>query len=469
MIPPFAFRLVTAAVLALSHPAQEKPEDRLAKLIHDGTAMEDLAYLSDEIGARLTGSVACDKAQQWAMAKMKEYGAENVHREAYSFPSRWERGTEDRLTLLTQSGKEIGVHAMAWNPATKGAITADAMLLEGRVDELLKRVDDYKGKIVVLGAVRRPADGSDPDKLIHELNKKLGMLAVGLLAASGDESGKFIMYGSPYDWYLNDYFGGWPRLPFGFLTSEDFSLLKRLLTKGDKVRLRLNLGGKITKAPVEEHNVIGEIRGSGKPDEVVIIGGHLDSWDLGTGTTDNGTGSVATLQTLRAMNKLGIKPKRTIRFILFTGEEQGICGSTAYAKQHAAEMANIQAILIDDLGPGKPNGFTCQGYGQWVPLLKTAMEPLAGIGVQKILVKQHWDSDQDPFIEHGVPGFFMDQDITTYFGTTYHSQMDMFSHVKAEDYLPGIQAIATVGWGFANCADRLPHVPAGHVTGPDKG
>ena len=437
------------------------PADRLMTEIKTHSrAMADLESLSDDIGPRLTGSENLAKAQNWAAGKMREYGAANVHFESYSFPSRWERGTDDFAKLLTQSGRQMTVHAMPWNPPTNGLVEADVALLQGDVDTLMKGLGDLDGKILVFGRLR----GSESK--VKGLMKEVGKRAVATLVSMEHMDGKFTMYGSPGDDYFNDYFGGWPRIPFGFLTVEDRSMLERLVNRKQTVRMQLRLGGSITKQPVEERNVVGEIRGSEKPDEVVIVGGHLDSWDLGTGTTDNGTGSVATIETLRAMKALGLKPKRTIRFVLFSGEEQGSYGAKAYVKAHQGELKNIQAVLIHDLGGGKPHGFTAQGYKQWVPALKEAIAPLKKLKADAVLVDQHWDSDQDPFINAGVPGFFLDQDIKEYFASTHHSQVDMLDHVKAADYIPSVQAIAAATWGFANLPQRVPHVKPGKLVGP---
>ena len=140
--------------------------------------------------------------------------------------------------------------------------------------------------------------------------------------------------------------------PTAYMARENYTLLWRLLENGP-VEAQINLVGSFTAKNVDVYNTVAEIRGSEKPDEVVIIGGHLDSWDLGTGATDNGTGSMAVLEAARALQKLGVKPKRTIRFVLFTGEEQGLNGSKAYVKAHQNELAKISGVLIDDTGTGK--------------------------------------------------------------------------------------------------------------------
>lgn len=350
------------------------------------------------------------------------------------------------------------VHAMPWNPATKGLIEAEVVPLAGTAEYLLKDLDKFNRKIVLIGPINPTKDVEGSARLEKQLYKEIGKRAVAMLSSMEHTDGKFEKYGSPFDKYFDDYFGGWPRLPHGFLIQEDRSMLVRLLRKGQKVRMALRLGGEITKTQVQERNVVGEIRGSEKPNEVVIVGGHLDSWDLGTGATDNGTGSIATLESLRAMKKLGLKPKRTIRFVLFTGEEQGSTGAEAYVAAHKAELPDFQAVLIHDIGAGKPSGFTIQGYKEWIPALRTAMAPLSGIGVTGIPVERHWDSDQDCFVVAGVPGFFLDQDITDYFASTHHSQTDMFNHVKADEYLPSVEALAVTAWEFANMDQRVPHV-----------
>jgi carboxypeptidase Q len=460
-------RLLLPALLLAA--LQTSPDTQIMSEIKDhGKAAEDLAYLSDVIGPRLTGSESLGKAQDWVAGKMREYGAENVHFESYDYPSRWVRGHDDYAQLLTQSGRQMEVHAMPWNPATKGRIKADLALLTGPVEELLKNVDRFKGKIVVLGPIAPTKDEKESAQLIRKLYKEIGTRSVALLGSFEHGDGKFTMYGSPDDAYFDDYFDGWPRLPFGFLIAEDRSMLARLLRKGETVRMELRLGGAITKRNIKERNVVGEIRGTERPDEVVLIGGHLDSWDLGTGTTDNGTGSIATLESLRVMKKLGLRPKRTIRFVLFSGEEQGSYGAKAYVQAHKAELPNLQAVLIHDLGAGKPSGFTIQGYTEWIPALTKVLAPLEGIGANHIPIERHWDSDQDPFVVEGVPGFFLDQDTTDYFASTHHSQTDMLNHVKPDEYLPSIQAFTVAAWGFANLPERVPHVPRGQMVGPGK-
>jgi Zn-dependent M28 family amino/carboxypeptidase len=252
-----------------------------------------------------------------------------------------------------------------------------------------------------------------------------------------------------------------PNVPAAFVNKEHAAMLKRLLAKHGQVELELNLGGTASEKPVQAYNSIGEIRGVEKPDEVVIMGAHLDSWDLGTGATDNGTGSVAVLEALRAIQASGVKPKRTIRIVLFSGEEQGIFGSKAYVKAHEGELKNIQAVLINDLGTGRVRGFAMEGREDLRPFMAQAIAPLNEMGVRELPLESSEDSDHAPFLEEGVPAFFGIQDNEDYFTTTHHSQVDTFEHVKPEALIEGATAMAVTALGLADMGPRLPHKTTG--------
>ena len=223
------------------------------------------------------------------------------------------------------------------------------------------------------------------------------------------------------------------------------------------VTAEINLPSTTSAKPVQAFNIIGEIRGSEKPDEVVIIGAHMDSWDLATGATDNGTGTAAVLEALRAIKVMGVAPKRTIRGILFSGEEEGDLGSHAYVAAHTAEMPNIQAVLIDDLGTGRINGWSLQRFENARPLMAKAIAPLNELGVTALPLEWSRDSDHAAFTAVGVPAFFGVQDVEDYFTVTHHSQFDTFSHVKPDALIEGATAFAVTAWELANMDERLPH------------
>ncbi len=169
-------------------------------------------------------------------------------------------------------------------------------------------------------------------------------------------------------------------VPAAFVTSENYSLIWRLLKRGP-VEAEIEITNTIGDAPVDVYNTVAEIRGSEKPDEVVVLGAHLDSWDLGTGTTDNGAGAMSLMEAARALQKLGLKPKRTIRFILFTGEEQGLCGSRAYVEAHKSEMPKISGMLVQDIGTGKVLSIGMMENFQDAEIMYQVVKPLKAVGL----------------------------------------------------------------------------------------
>ncbi len=224
------------------------------------------------------------------------------------------------------------------------------------------------------------------------------------------------------------------------------------------MELELNIQGTRSPKPVQAHNVIAELRGSEKPEEVVVLGAHLDSWDLGTGTTDNGTGVTAVMEAFRALAAQPVKPKRTIRVVLFSGEEQGLYGSKAYVKAHAAELAQHQAVLIEDSGTAPIKGWNLQGRQDLRPLVAQAVADANELGVRELSLETALDSDHAPFLPEGVPAFFARKDFDEYIKVTHHSQVDTFDHAKPEELLQNAQALAATAWGLANLDTRLPHV-----------
>ena len=249
--------------------------------------------------------------------------------------------------------------------------------------------------------------------------------------------------------------------PTAFVAREHYGLLWRLLDDGP-VQVEVNIQAKLSGKPVEVYNTVAEIPGTEKPEEVVIIGGHLDSWDLGTGATDNGTGAMAVLAAARALQKAGVKPKRTIRFILFTGEEQGLNGSRAYVKAHKDELAKISGVLVHDSGTGKVLTVGLMGNYAVRETIDRALYPLARvkeIGLFEPTLRTEGGSDHVPFDEAGVPGFWCVQDNADY-ALTHHSQADTIDRVRWDDLTEGAQVLAVFAYNVAELPDLLPRKPA---------
>jgi Zn-dependent M28 family amino/carboxypeptidase len=228
------------------------------------------------------------------------------------------------------------------------------------------------------------------------------------------------------------------------------------------VEVEVSIESSFSEKPVEVYNTVAEIPGSEKPDEVVIIGGHLDSWDLGTGATDNGTGSMAVLEAARALQKLGVKPKRTIRFVLFTGEEQGLNGSKAYVKAHQKELEKISGVLVHDSGTGKVLTLGLMGNYAVRETIDRALNPLARakeIGLAEPTLRSEGGSDHVPFDQAGVPGFWCVQDNVDY-DKTHHSQADTLDRVRWDDLTEGAQVLAVFAYNVAQLPEMLPRKPA---------
>ena len=248
--------------------------------------------------------------------------------------------------------------------------------------------------------------------------------------------------------------------PAAILAREDYLALWRMLDAGGPVQVELNLQATFSEKPVEVYNTVAEIRGTEKPDEVVIIGAHLDSWDLGTGATDNGTGSMAVLEAARALQRVGVKPKRTIRFVLFTGEEQGLNGSKAYVEAHKADLPKISGVLVHDSGTGKVLTIGMMGNYNVHETIDRAMYPLSKyVGFMAPSLRSEGGSDHVPFDEAGVPGFWCVQEVADY-DKMHHSQADVLDHVRWDDLTEGAQVLAVFAYNVAELPGLLPRKPA---------
>ncbi len=359
-------------------PVAEADENILAEIHDHNEIMSNLEYLSDVIGARLTGTENLKKANDWTRQKFADYGVANTQLEPWTVAHTWTRVSATGQ-IVRPSVHTLTIASYAWAPSTNGTVRGHVVYVKARtLDDLAQYKGKLKDAIVIsaepslipapdqpapdpvdlpygdsflLVAPRRPGAepvyGPDFRKFIQARTaffKNEGVLAA--LTDSGKPDGLLNMTGMggrSYDI---------AAIPAAFVSSESYGMIWRLLQRGP-VDVELIITNSIRDKPTEVYNTVAEIRGSQKPDEIVILGAHLDSWDLGEGTTDNGTGSMIVLEAARALQKLGLRPKRTIRFVLFSGEEQGLVGSRAYVAAHKDELPKISAALIHDAGTGR--------------------------------------------------------------------------------------------------------------------
>jgi Iap family predicted aminopeptidase len=246
-------------------------------------------------------------------------------------------------------------------------------------------------------------------------------------------------------------------LPNLVVAHEDYAMLERQIKAGAAPRLEARVENVIGRAPVQQWNTVAEIAGQ-RPGQVVILGAHLDSWDLGQGVTDNGTGSMVVLEAARAIARSGLQPKRTIRFILFSGEEEGLLGSRAYAAAHAAEADSIQAVLVLDNGTGAIKGQALQGRTDLEGLWRDLLAPVAKLGADSVRDAAKTGTDHLSFLPYGVPAFNFDQ-IPRGYSHTHHSQSDTYDKAVAGDLMQAAAVMAVTAFELANLPELLPRGP----------
>ncbi|MBI4466038.1 MAG: M20/M25/M40 family metallo-hydrolase [Acidobacteria bacterium] len=484
--PLHAGALLFSAVLLLVGSGllaqQEDPlaaTDRqiLTEIAEHSEQMANLEHLTDRIGPRLTGSPGMKRANEWTAERFRTYGLSNVHLEAWTIAHAWRRGTA-RARVLVPAEQALAAEAAGWSPNTPGPVRGRLLYVKAEKKEDL---EGYRGKLrgaIVVTAEPQPRQRVQERPLVprpprperdfaalrrfaqerDEFFKAEGVQAV--LRDSDKSFGLFNMSAVGRDYQP-------APLPTAFLTPESYDLLWRLRKNEQLVEVELDIAGsEFSPDPVEVYNTVAEIPGGEKPEEVVILGAHLDSWDLGTGATDNGTGVSVVLEVARALKKLDLKPKRTLRFILFSGEEQGLNGSRAYVEAHKEEMAKVSAVLVHDYGSGRVETIALQGNPQVYEVVSKIVAPLRQmIGFEELSLRSISGSDHASFNRVGVPGFFCQQERATY-GQTHHSQGDTFDKIVREDLLNGAQVLAVFAYNVAQLEDMLPRRPVSPTPAP---
>ncbi len=435
-------------------PADLKPvTDRLAGSIYTGPSMTTLGELTDGIGGRLTGSPAYVKSAEWAAAKFRSYGIENVRLEPFTIPAGWQRGTATGA-MLSPLARPLYVASLGWAPSTPaGGVQGPVVVVTDVSPEALKsREGELGGKIVFLDTSKIFAEGYG--KALPKLDaawpafQKAGVLAV--LMPDREKSN-----------VLNAHDGSWGAkalpLPMAQLGMEDAKLIQRELERGP-VSVQLTIENKMS-GETTVHNVVAEIRGSERPDEWILIGAHLDSWDFGTGAQDNGTGAISVLEVGRALMALGKPPRRSIRLALWGGEEQGLLGSYAYTQAHKSELNKCVAVLNTDNGAGHPKGWKTEGRED----LKQAMQPwsdglLKNLNGGDLSLDTSYDTDHGPFLLQGIPALDLWVDMSHYM-EIHHKSSDTIDKVDSLDFKGGEAIVAVTAYAIAQSETPIaPHI-----------
>jgi carboxypeptidase Q len=448
---------VTRADERFKGPDEDGTKPALAKIAGEGMmnshAFQYLTELSDSVGARVTGTPEAQKAIDWGIAKMRGIGLENVHAEKWQLWRGWKRGTAD-AELLSPARHKLHVDAMGWTGSTPAAgVEGEVVGVNLRdLDQEIKDVSRLKGKVVLVMAKGTPKKSSDLIFAQFGDFLRAAAEARALVVIGGQGGSKASGLNLTHTGILG--FNADFAIPVVSMTAEDQGQLERYVDAGLKPRARFNVQNTFTKGPTDSANVVGEIRGRQNPEQVLVVGAHLDSWDLSEGATDNGTGSASVLAAADAIMRSGMKPRRTIRFVLFTGEEQGLDGSFAYVKQHQSEMANHLGDLVLDEGQGPVSEFQLGGRDDLVESFRPFSKALENI--REIKVDERVDSGTDtlPFSMAGLPGISMNQDSPDY-KYTHHSAADALEAVKSEVLTQNATIMAMTAFWIADRPERF--------------
>jgi len=529
------------SVLAPLALAAEEPVD-LAMMtrirdegLHHSQVMETLYQLTDRNGARLTGSPALKPANDWTRDQFTKWGLANAHLEGYPFGRGWEFSA-CQLKLVAPRTAVLLAYPKAWTPGTNGAVRGPVIRVKA---EAPKDLEAYRGKlagkIVLLDDARdfKPAadarplpDGSSPLNIPeHYTREDLDRLTAFDIRAGGNRDSsrraeglqrfklraalqEFLTQEKPLatleaSGRVNGILGvagggSWEEgktatVPGLVVIAEHYNEILRLVDHGEPVELEVDVAARFTDDDKQAYDTVAEIPGTDKRDELVMAGAHLDSWHTGTGATDNGAGSAVVLEAARILKTLGVKPRRTIRFALWTGEEQGLFGSAAYVKKHFAahperpeskedkdipsflreqawplqlkpEHARLSAYFNLDNGSGRVRGIYTQENAAVQPIFAAWLAPFADLGADTVTMRNTGSTDHVEFDAVGLPGFQFIQDPLDYFEKTHHTELDTYDHAQAQDLMQASVLMAAFLYDAAMRPEMLPRKPL--PTGP---
>jgi carboxypeptidase Q len=406
---------------------------------------ENLRRLTDEVGGRVTGSPQMAQAVAWAVAAFRAEGVD-VHTEKYTLPVTWSEG-ETRLELLGPEKFPVHLVAEGWSPATPPAGVEANLVDIGYGSE----ADFSKAGATVKGAILLAYTdlGSTWADLFKEYTQSPGVIdravkggAAAILWMGARERMLLYRHTDTGDGQLD-------RIPQAVVSREDAMRLARAIAANPgKVRVHFSMPNKIG-GPVEQENVIGEIRGYEKPDEAVILGAHLDSWELGTGALDNGCNAALVIEAARAIKATGLLPRRTIRFALFSGEEQGMLGSWQYARAHRAELDKIRGVIVYDSGIGRVTGYSLTGRADIEDGVREVLKPLDSWDITHHTLDGDIGTDNWDFLLEGVPTLVAEQDEANYL-PNYHAASDTFDKVDIRELKINTAIAALTAWGIAD-------------------
>src|ERR1700690_4019074 len=411
---------------------------------------ENLRYLSDVIGGRVTGTPAADRAARWAVEAFRRAGVDEVHTEKFTIPISWSEG-HTRVEILSPEPFPVRLVSIGWSPPTlEGGLTTEIIDVgAGDVEGFTKPGPAPKGAILLVHSSLLVTwddlsnEYTMPPAIVDRA-VKAGAAAIFWMSTRPN----LLLY--RHDLSVN---GELDKLPQAVVAREDAERIARFLHGGQKVRAHFDMPNRVG-GPVESENVVAEIRGREKPDEFVLIGAHLDSWDLGTGALDDGCNVAMLIDAARVIHASGTIPRRSIRFALFTGEEQGMLGSAAYAHAHRAELDRMDAAMVFDSGVGRVIGFTLGGRKDTESTVRDALKPVEALGVNQFTFEADADTDNFDFLLEGVPTLVANQEPANYM-LNYHAASDTFDKVDIPSLKHNTAITAVSSFALADSEERI--------------
>ncbi|MGB7585323.1 MAG: M20/M25/M40 family metallo-hydrolase [Terriglobales bacterium] len=434
--------IVTAAF------AQQPGDKIIAEALKPSPIETNLERLTDEIGGRVPGTPAMQRAVAWGGAAFKAAGADSVHTEDFTIKASWAEGAT-KMAVVAPESFVVRLVSLAWAPALAPQKHVRIISVgEGTADDFAK-AGNVAGDIVLV----KTNEMHTWDDLFAEYLNAPGIIdraVKGKVLAIAFQSTR------PHDLlyrHTNSLAGEIDRLPMVLVAREDGSRMMRLLASGQRLYADLAIPNYIG-GPITATNVVAEIRGSEKPDEFVVLGAHLDSWELGTGALDNGCNAALVIDALRAIKASGLQPRRSIRFILFSGEEEGLLGSHAYVRAHRNELDKAAGMVVFDSGTGATTGFSLGGRKDLVAAVTAMIAPLQQFGATTLTTDMSWGTDHFDFMLEGVPTFMANQKEANYL-INYHAMSDTFDKVDMEQLKKHVTEAAYLSFSLANSAERV--------------
>lgn len=417
----------------------------IARATRDSAAWNRLALLTETFGHRFSGSESLERAIDWTLAEMRKDGLDAVRGEPVMVPH-WVRGAES-VEMIAPRRQALPMLGLGGSIATPpDGITAEVLVVSS-YDDLRARAADARGKIVLYN-VPFTAYGQT---VAYRSGGAVAAARAGAVASLVRSVGPFSMR-TPHTGGMA-YNDSVPKIPHAAITTEDADMIARMVGRGERVTIRLTMSAR-TLPDAQSRNLIAELRGTTLPDEIVVMGGHFDSWDVGRGAMDDAGGVVAAWEAIRILKELGLRPRRTIRVVGWTNEENGLRGANAYRDAHRAELGKHQAAIESDAGVFKPLGFGFTGSDSAFALVRQIGLLLAGIGAGEI-TRGGGGADIGPIMALGVPGMGLTVDGTRYFWY-HHTEADTVDKLDPRDVALCVATMAVMAYVLADMPEQLP-------------